>query len=86
MALGDQVGTQAAQDIATGLNQAVSALGTALEKFTTTIAPFLAQVDGDVVGALDRMRTDLVAESTAWRIEVALWRGLVAGFSIKDHL
>ena len=86
MAIGDQVGTQAAQDISAGLNQAVTTLAGALDKFTATIAPFLAEADGDIVGALDRLRTDLVTESQAWDKTVNRALDIVERFSLKDHL
>lgn len=80
MALGDQIGKQAADDLAAGLNKAAESATAAVSAATSVIGADAADAVSDVVAAVDRLRValtesvnELLAESAQWRALLERW-------------
>jgi hypothetical protein len=86
MALGSDIGEQAALTISTGFNTAVTTLATSLDKLSGVVSTDLADVVTCVVGCVDRLNATVSQVSTAALAELAAWRTLLSKFSVKDHL
>jgi hypothetical protein len=86
MALGSDIGEQAALTISAGFNTAVTTLATSLDKLSGVVSTDLAEVVTDVVGCVDRLNATVSQVSATALAELAAWRMLLSKFSVKDHL
>jgi enamine deaminase RidA (YjgF/YER057c/UK114 family) len=66
MALGDQIGVDAAKELTTGATSAVNALASATDKLATTLGSDVADAVSDIVGATDRLNKTIAERSAAW--------------------
>ncbi|HEY4340283.1 MAG TPA: hypothetical protein VGM97_10095 [Steroidobacteraceae bacterium] len=74
MAIGDQVGAEAAKTAADAAEHLGDKVSGAAEHISDELGRDLADAVNVMAGSIDRLETTLAAESAAWRAELAAWR------------